>query len=340
MPSNHLETALWLESDRIGFLLPGIGQENLELQQNVVMNERRQVYDDRPYGLARMEMFNALFPAPHPFHNMVIGSMEDIAAATMDDVNAFFDTWYAPANITLTIAGDFDREEAVALVEKYFATLPERERPKRPRIEPPRIEETIVIHHEEPVASLPMVMVSWHSPAAFEPGSAEARFLGNILTTGRSSRLQRRLVHERQIAQSVSAGQSSNGHQAVFTVRAVARPGVTTDELLHEIDTVLDEIREEGPGEAEVARVLNRIETWQLSALQRLGGFGGRADQLQYYNHHVGDPDYLARDIARYRAVTAESVRDYSRGVLDPGRRVILHAVPPADAEAAPAASW
>ncbi len=334
VPSHHLETALWLESDRLGFLLPALTEENLEGQQEVVMNERRQVYDASPYGLARIEAFNALFPHPHPYNNMVIGSMEDIAAATMDDVRSFFDTWYAPANVTLTVAGDFEREEVEGLIEKYFGSLPARPRPERPDIPKARLEEKVVIHHDEPLGPLAQVMILWHSPAAFEPGDAEARVLAMLLSTGRSARLQRRLVFDKRIAQSVSSYQWGTGHQSIFGITATARPGTTTDELLAEIDAELDEIRKAGPADEELLRVVNRIETRSLSGLQRLGGFGGRADQLQYYNHHLGDPGYLAEDISRFRAVTSACVRAFVEETLCPERRVILHAVPTTEEEA------
>jgi zinc protease len=335
VPSHHLETVLWLEADRMGFLLPAITQENLDLQRNVVKNERRQRYDAAPYGLARLVGWNALFPEDHPFHNMVIGSMEDLAAASMEDVYAFFDTWYTPANATVAIAGDFDRDEALALVEKYFGTLPARPRPERPDVTPVTLEETVVIHHDEPIARLPMVNAVWLSPPVFQPGDAEADVLASVLSTGRSSRLQRRLVFEKQIAQSVSAYQWSIGHQGIFGVQAVARPGVDTDTLLAEIDAVLAEVREEGVTDEEVVRAINRTETQTLAGLQSLGGFGGRADQLQYYNHHTGNPGYIAEDIARYRAVTPEAVQTFAKTVLDPERRLILHAIP-AQAGAAP----
>lgn len=330
VPSNHLETALWLESDRMGFLLDALTQEKLDTQREVVKNERRQSIETAPYGLAEEKFWKALFPAPHPYFGVVIGSMADLDAATLSDVMSFFRKWYAPSNATLAIAGDFDPARTKALVEKYFGSLPKVEDPKPPRVAEVKLDKEIVLHHDEPVATLPSVMVGWHSPRVFAPGDATADVLASILTHGKASRLHRRLVREKQLAQSVRASQQSLGAQSVFSITAIARPGVSTDALLSEIDAVLQEIRSSGVTADEVERAQNKTETAIIAQLQRVGGFGGVADRLQTYNHYLGDPDYLAQDIARYRAVTPQSVQTFTREVLAPDRRVVLHAVPKA----------
>jgi zinc protease len=330
VPSHQLETALWLESDRMGFLLDKVTQESLETQRQVVMNERRQSIETAPYGLAEEKAWQALFPLPHPYHGAVIGSMADLQAASLEDVENFFRRWYAPSNATLTIVGDFDPTTIRGLVEKYFGSLPSGPKPGAPEVAPVGVERETVIRHDEQVASLPKLFVMWHSPRIFADGDATADILASILSSGKSSRLYRRLVHEKQLAQSVAAYQQSLGAQSVFAIEAIARPGVTTDKLLAEIDAVLDEVRKKGVTPEEVLRSRNKIETNLVSGLQSVGGFGGKANLLQTYNHYLGDPGFVDDDLARYDAVKPDMVQAFAKDVLAKDRRVVLHAVPPA----------
>ncbi|HEY0838835.1 MAG TPA: pitrilysin family protein, partial [Vulgatibacter sp.] len=330
VPSHHLETALWLESDRMGFLLDSLTADKFARQQEVVKNERRERTDAAPYGLAREKAWQALFPAPHPYYGSVIGSMEDLDAATLDDVRNFFQTWYAPSNATLAIVGDFDRDTIRATIEKYFGSLPSRPKPEQPAVAPVALEKKVELRVDEPIANLPKLQIYWHSPAFFQPGDAEADVLAIALSGGKSSRLYKRLVREKKLAQSVSAWQQSLGAQSVFVIDAVARPGVTTDRLLAEIDTVLDEVRTRGPSAREIRQARNKIETGNVAGLQSVGGFGGKADQLQAYNHFLGEPGRFDWDMQRYETVTSADVQEFARTVLDPEKRVILHAVPPA----------
>jgi zinc protease len=332
VPSNHLETALWLESDRMGFLLPALTAAKLETQKDVVKNERRQRVETAPYGLANERLWQAMFPPGHPYHGRVIGSMEDLEAATVADVKEFFRTWYAPSNATLVIAGDFDKPQARALVEQYFGSLPSRPRPPAPTVEDARVSQQTVLRHEEKIASLPGVFMAWHTPALFKEGDATADVLASVLSHGKASRLHRRLVREKQLAQSVSAYQQSIGAQSVFGIDAVAAPGVSTERLLEEIDAVLDEVREKGVTADEVARARNRIETGFVSALESVSG---KADRLQAYNHYLGEPDWFGQDLARYEAVTAEQVQAFTRQHLGKDARVVMHAVPDAQPQAA-----
>jgi predicted Zn-dependent peptidase len=334
LPSNHLETALWLESDRMGFLLDALTPEKLRTQQEVVKNERRQGYETAPYGLANEKLWQALFPLPHPYHGQVIGSMKDLEAATAADVRAFFATWYAPANATLAVAGDVDPAQVKALVEKYFGGLPGGSKPRPPAVERVARSGETVLRHDEPVATLPGLFMGWLSPGVFQPGDAEGDVLATALATGKASRLHRRLVHEKQLAQSVTAEQQSLGHQSSFTIDAVARPGVTTEQLQREIDAVLDEVRRGGVTAEEIARARDRYDTQVVSGLQRVGGFGGKADVLQRYNHFTGNPGFLAQDLARYAKVTPESVRRFAAEYLRPEARAVVHAVPPAGEKA------
>jgi predicted Zn-dependent peptidase len=336
VPSNHLETALWLESDRMGFLLDAMTEEKLQTQKEVVKNERRQGTEAAPYGIAREKMWHALFPLPHPYHGDVIGSMEDLNAATMEDVKSFFRKWYAPSNATLAIVGDFDVAKTKALVEKYFGNLPSGPKPERPQVAPVKLTKETVIRHDETVGTLPMLTLSWHSAEYLTQGDAIADVMATVLATGKASRLYRRLVLEKQIAQSVEASQQSIGSQSVFSIEVVARPGVSTDTVQKEVDAVLAEVRKNGITQDELTRARTRYDTRMLSGLQSVGGFGGKADALQNYNHFVGEPDYLRKDLARYQALSTEDVKRYANEQLRPDMRVVLHAVPAQQAPTAP----
>jgi len=336
VPSNHLETALWLESDRMGFLLDALSEEKLRTQQEVVKNERRQGTEAAPYGIAQEKMWHALFPLPHPYHGDVIGSMADLEAATLDDVKGFFRKWYAPSNATLTIVGDFDMGKTKALVEKYFGSLPTAPRPEKPQVAPAKLTSETVIRHNETVATLPLLTIAWHSPGYLTEGDATADVLATVLATGKASRLYKRLVLDKQIAQSVDASQQSIGAQSVFSIEVVARPGVSTDTLKQEVDAVLEELRKNGITPEEVSRARTRFDTQFLAGLQSIGGFGGKADVLQNYNHFIGEPSWVAQDLARYEAVTPEQVKRFATEQLPNNARVVLHAVPAQQAPAAP----
>ncbi|MBN2360528.1 MAG: insulinase family protein [Deltaproteobacteria bacterium] len=328
VPSNHLESALWIESDKMGFLLNNLTQAKLDNQRGVVQNERRQSYEAAPYGLAEEKLWQTLFPAPHPYYGNVIGSMADIDAATLGDVKQFFRTWYAPSNATLTVAGDFNAVAVRALIEKYFGSLPAVSRPVKAEVKPVHLDREVVLKWDEKVGPLPRVMMAWHSPAFFAEGDAAADLLSMLLAAGESALLQKRLVRELEIAQSVEAMQESHGAQSVFHVRVTARPGVDPERLRVETDAVLDQIRQGRFTDDDVKRVQNRYETYFVRQLQKLGGFSGRADMLQTYNHFVGDPGYLARDLERYRKVTRDDIVKFAREVLANDKRAVVIAVP------------
>jgi zinc protease len=328
VPSNQLEVGLWLESDRMGFMLPALTLEKLDNQREVVKNERRQSLETQPYGLAEERMWQALFPKPHPYHGMVIGSMDDLNAATVDDVKGFFRTWYAPSNATLTVAGDYDPATIKGLVDKWFGTLPKQPKPAATTVLGVGLKEEVVIRHDETIATLPKVVMAWHSAPLFKEGDATADVLASVLSDGKATRLQKRLIHELEMAQSVSASQYSMGARSLFFVEAVARPGVDLESLKAEVDKVLAEVREGKVTADEVRRAVTRWETSFVSRLQKLGGFGGKADRLQTYNHFLADPDFIAKDLDRYRKVTPEIITAFSKETLDPARRVLLYASP------------
>jgi len=327
VPSNQLELALWLESDRMGYLLEKVDQAALSNQQDVVRNERRQSVENQPYGLAQEALTQQLFPKGHPYYGNVIGSHEDIQAVKLQDVNRFFRQYYAPNNSSVAIVGDIDLPATKQLVEKYFGTLK-----RGPAVPPIKAETPSITAERRQVVparvQLPRVSMAWLTPSIYKPGDADADLVGTILGGGRSSRLFKKLVYEQQIAQNVSARQNSLILGSMFQIDATARPGHTAEELEKAIDRELEIFRTQGPSAAEVEQARNTAETGIIGGLERLGGFGGVADRLNMYNHYLGTPDFLEKDILRYRAVTPASAAAFAKQYLTPHTRAVVHAVP------------
>jgi zinc protease len=334
VPTNQLELALWLEADRMGYLLDVVDQAALSNQQDVVRNERRQSVENQPYGLAEETLVQTLFPKGHPYHGNVIGSHEDIQAAKLDDVRRFFRQYYSPNNASLAIVGDFDPAHAKALVEKYFGTLKRGTEVPAIKAETPKItsERRKVVNAR---VELPRVYMAWVTSPIFKPGDADADVASNILGGGRSSRLYKKLVYEKQIAQTVSAQQYSLILGSMFQIEATARPGHSVEELEKAIEEELAAFRAAPVDAREIEQARNTIETNIIGGLERLGGFGGVADRLNSYNHYLDTPDYLAKDIERYRAVTAASVQAFVKDQLTANARAVMHVVP-GEPEAAP----
>jgi zinc protease len=327
LPANQLELALWLESDRMGYLLDKLDAPQLANQQDVVRNERRQSVENRPYGMADEAVMQLVFPPGHPYYANVIGSHADIQAAKLEDVKQFFKQYYAPNNASLAIVGDFDKAQTKALVAKYFGSL--KRGPQVPPIAattPPIAQERRKVVTDR--VELPRLFVSWITSPIYKPGDADADIAATILGGGKSSRLYKKLVYEKQIAQNVSAQQNSLMLGSVFQIDVTARPGHTVEELEKAVDEELNVFRTTAPDAAEVERARNTIETRIIEALETLGGFGGVADRLNMYNHYVGTPDYLDTDIQRYRAVTPATVRTFASDQLKTSTRVVVHAVP------------
>jgi zinc protease len=327
VPADRLETALWLESDRMGYLLDDLDQGKLANQQDVVRNERRQGVENAPYGIVEEALFHQLFPQGHPYYASVIGSHADIQAAKLDDVKNFFKLYYAPNNASLVIVGDIDKAATKAMVEKYFGSLKRGQPVPKPSVQTPPIaaERRQVVQDR---VELPRVYMAWHTSPFFKPGDAEADIAATVLGVGRSSRLYKKLVYEKQIAQQVSAQQYSLALGSVFQIQATARPGHTAEELEKAIDEELARFRETGPDAAEVERARNGIETRTVTGLERLGGFSGVADRLNTYNHFIGDPGYLEQDIQRYRDATPESVKTFAAQQLASNARVVVYGIP------------
>jgi len=327
LPANQLELGLWLESDRMGYLLDMVDQANLSNQQDVVRNERRQSVENQPYGIVDEAVFHQLFPKDHPYYASVIGSHADIQAAKLEDVKNFFKLFYAPNNASLAIVGDIDKAATKALVEKYFGPFKKGDAVPKPAIETPKItaERRVTIQDH---VELPRVTMAWITSPFFKPGDADADIASTILGGGKSSRLYKSLVYDKQIAQNVSAQQQSLLLGSVFSIEATARPGHTAEELEKAIEEELGKLRDVGPEAPEVDRARNGIETRTIQGLENLGGFGGVADRLNTYNQYVGTPDYLTQDIERYREVSPATIKTFVQNQLTPTSRVVVYGVP------------
>jgi zinc protease len=326
VPTNALELALWMESDRMGYLLPALTIQKFENQRDVVLNERRQNYENRPYGLAMMAIAAAMFPAGHPYHWLTIGETADLKAATFEDVRAFFQTYYHPANASLVVAGDITPAEALDRVRGYFGDIP-------PGPVPEPLDVTAVIDSEvrlllEDRVEFPRLYLSWHSPAIFTPGDAEMDLLSDLIANGKVSRLYRALVYERRIATEVMAFQNSRELAGFWQIVATAAPGRTLTELDDAINVELSRLLDEGPTADELERGRAQAEAQFVYRLQTLGGFGGKSDQLNAYSVFLNDPGFFERDLVRYERVSAQDLHSAAKQHLRRDRRVALSVVP------------
>jgi zinc protease len=306
-PRNLLETFLWLEADRLATLPDVITDEELERQRKVVLNERRQSYENRPYGRAELVVPESMYPPEHPYHWPTIGSHADLEAATVADVRAFFERFYRPSNASLVIAGDFDPTEARALAEKYFAWQPKLPPPERaPKPAHPVLASNVEAALTDRV-QLPRLRLAWHSPALFAAGDADLDMAAHVLGGGKSSRLYRALVFEQRLAQDVFAYQGSQMLGSLFQVGATAKPDQTLDRVIAAINAEIERLASAGPTEAELARARN---THLADFYKGLDHLQTRADLLNHYQHVLGDPNGVSRDVARYERTTVASVRD------------------------------
>ncbi|HEX2780239.1 MAG TPA: pitrilysin family protein, partial [Gemmatimonadaceae bacterium] len=331
MPSNALPLALWLDADRMGRLLPVMDQAKLDLQRDVVKNERRERVDNVPYGRANETILAALYPKSHPYSWPVIGSMADLSAASLDDVKNFFRTYYAPNNATLTIAGDFNSDSVKAWVNKYFAQIPRG--PTVPSgITVPAVnltKDTVLVLEDR--VQLPRLYYAWHTVKAFTPDDAALDILAFILAGDRSARLYTKLVHDMQIAQQVNANQASGRLDSYFQIAVTPKQGRMPTELAAVVDSELTRIAKEGPTPREVQRAQNSYRT---SFLDAMASVLGKAEQLNNYNYFVGQPDYTQQDAARYDAVTPADVQRVAAQYLA-APKVVLTVVPQGKTEMA-----
>jgi zinc protease len=324
-PSNALPLMLWLDADRMGWLLPTMDKTKLDLQRDVVKNERRQGVDNAPYGKADETILPVLFPQGHPYSWDVIGSMDDLSAAALDDVKDFFRQYYAPNNATITIAGDFHPDSAKAWVKKYFGAIPRGAmaitRPVAPAITLTR--DTVLVVEDR--VQLPRVYYTWHGVKAFSTDDAALDAFTDIVANGKSSRLYRTLVYEKQLAQDVRMSNQSQKLDGMIQLVVTAKPGVQPRELDAEITRVLNDVLANGVTERELTRVKNGM---RASMLDGLASVASKAFRLSYYNYFTGSPDYLAQDLARYESLTPATVQQAGRTHLAGRPRVVLTIVP------------
>jgi len=329
LPANALELALFLESDRMGYLLETMTPQRVDGQREVVKNERRQNYENRPYGMASIELDRLLWPKGHPYSWPTIGSMDDLTAASHEDIVSFFKTYYAPNNASLAIAGDIDLARTRALVEKWFGEIP-RGPAVQPAAAPPALLAGVTRHTMTDRVRLPRLYLGWVTPRAYAPGSAALDVAASVLADGKNSRLYTRLVYETQMAQDVFAVQQSGALGSAFLIIATARPGHTIAAIQKVIDEELERLRREPPQPREMDRVLNQTQASFYRAMERVGGFGGKANQMNAYYFAGASPDFFAEDLARYTSLTAADVRAAVLRWLPPDRRIELIVEPEA----------
>lgn len=333
VPTGAAELALWMEADRMGWLVPALTEASFETEREVVINERRQSYENRPYGLAQFAMAEAVYPADHPYHWPTIGYPTDLRATTVDDARAFFERYYHPGNASLVIAGDMGPDEAFAMAERLFGDIPAGApvAPAQPRPVPSAPVRLL----QQDRVELARLYMAWPSPALFADGDAALDVAADLLANGRTSRLYRTLIHDTRRAVELGGGQGSRQLTSLFQIVATAAPGVSLETLRQEIAAELDRLASHGPTEAELERVRVQAEAQFMARLETLGGFGGKADQLNAYHVYCGEADGFERDLQRYLTLTPATVRDAIATWLAPQQATCLSVVPEGQAHIA-----
>lgn len=324
LPANAVPLALWLEADRMGGLLQTLTQQKLDTQRDVVKNERRQRYENQPYGLMWETASAALYPAGHPYHWTTIGSMEDLSAASLDDVKNFFRRYYTPNNAVLTIAGDVNTAEVRRLVTQYFGWIPRGPAIERPSVPVPQLAASQYITKEDRV-TLPQVSMTWRTTPRFSADEAALNALAQILTGGKSSRLYKRLVFDQQVAQTTNAFNDANLISGDFWILIRGKPTTPLDSLEAAVNEEIARLAATPPTADELRRVVNGIETAFVSNLETVQN---KADQLNDYEYFANDPGHAARDLARYRALTPADIQRVARQYLQGKNRLVMSFVP------------
>ncbi len=337
VPTGATELALWMEADRMGWLVPALSAERFDTEREVVLNERRQSYENRPYGMSHFALSEAMYPADHPYHWPTIGYPTDLRAATVDDARAFFLRYYHPANASLAIAGDVNTGAALALVERLFGDIPAGPAVASLPVAPVDAAARRLVLEDR--VELPRLYLMWPSPALFSGDDAVLDVTGDIVANGRTARLYRTLIHDRRRAAELGAGQGSRELGSLFQVVATAAPGVALEELREAVIAELDRLATHGPSDAELERARVQAEASFLYRLQTLGGFGGKADQLNAYNTYTGSPAYFTQDLDRYLRITSADVKRAVSRSLQPDRVTALSVVPAGQLQWALAAS-
>jgi zinc protease len=324
LPSNALELALWLEADRMGGLLATMDQKKLDIQRDVVKNERRQSYENRPYGMFFETAVAALYPQGHPYSWSTIGSMADLSAASLQDVESFFRRYYAPNNAVLAVSGDVEAKRVIELAERYFGWIPRGEAVRKPALAVPAIPATRYITLEDRV-TLPQVNLMWRTTKAYARDDAALQVLAAVLTRGKNSRLFKRLVYDEQTAQSVTAFNDGQLLSGDFYVRVTGRADMDLNKLEAAVVEEITKLAAAPPSAEELRRVVNLIESEFVSSLETADG---KADQLNHYFYYTGDPDYVAKDLARYVALEPADIQRVAREYLQGKHRIVISIVP------------
>lgn len=326
MPANQLELALWLESDRMGFLMEGLNRTLLVNQKDVVRNERRQG-EGQPYFVAREQVYHLLFPKDHPYYGNVIGSHADIESSRLSDVRDFHQEYYTPNNASIAIAGDFNAAQLHALLLKYFGPIPRGPKPAPVNAVTPPITSQRRATVTDTV-KLPQLTVAWLTPAAFTPASYAVRTAMFALGSSKASRLDEALVYKSQTAQSVFCGVRAMKLTGIAQCSITAKPGVKLEDLEADFWKEVSTLQQDGPTAEEVESAKTTELTQKINGLQRLGGFGGVADTLDAYNQYTGDPGFLPKDIGMAEAVTAASARAAAQKYFAKDTAVVVYCVP------------
>ncbi|MBT6178952.1 MAG: insulinase family protein [Deltaproteobacteria bacterium] len=334
VPSNVLERALWMEADRMGFLLPALTQAKLDNQRDVVRNERRQNYEIAPYAKARQVIAEAVWDKNHPYHRLTIGSHEEIEAANLDDVSGFFNAWYAPNNATLVVSGDFDPVQTKEWIQKFFGPIAKGAAPAAITSAKATLPEAQTIELEDNV-QLPRVYYTWQSAPFLQTGDADLDVLSLILSNGKTSRLYKRLVYDDRIAKDVYAAQYSSQLGSTYRIVATAAPGKDIADVQKAIDEEVAILLRDGPTDEEVERAKN---AWKKSFFQSIESVAGKAGMLHRYNHYLGKTDWVADDLKRYMNITKESVSKWARTTIVAKHRVTVIVKPQQAAKEASAA--
>jgi zinc protease len=326
VPSSALRLALWMEADRMGWMAPALTDARFRTQRDVVINERRESYENRPYGRAGFALLRALFPDGHPYRWPTIGSVDDLQQATLDDAKAFLSRFYQPGNASLVVAGDVTPDAVLPVIEDLFGPIAggPPAPPMRADAPPARPSRTLL----EDRVQLPRLYLAWPTPAMFAHGDAELDLAGDVLANGRTSRLYRRLIHDRRVATEVAASQSSRYLGSFFQVAATAAPGTSLATLEAAIGEEIARLAADGPDEAEMARGRAQAEAAFVYRVQSLGGFGGVADQLNAYFYYRREADWFDADLQRYTAATRQDIQNAVAAWLNPARAAALSVVP------------
>lgn len=323
-PAELLPTLLWLDADRLEDLGNEMTLEKLNKQRAVVRNERRQSVENVPYGKANHAIYQIMFPEGHPYHGTVIGSHEDLEAATVDDVKNFFATYYVPSNASLVVAGDFDPSEIKPLVNRLFGTLPRGSEVIHAEAEPVKMKAAKTLTFTDNVQNARTHLV-YHSPARFQPGDAEMDLAAEILASGISSRLYQELIYNNDLATDVSAYQASSLLGSLFFIEATAKPGVELQTIENAIDRTVAAFLKDGPTDDELDRQKAQLEYATVNELQSILT---KADRLNMYEFYYGEPNSFKTDLDRYRNATPQSVRDAARNVLTQDARLVMRVIP------------